>query len=457
MDYDLVVIGNTPEAYGAAVAAVKAKLRVAWVEQPFFPSCSWGESLFARSFSYYVQRHNFLSFSTKGIASIPINDSSNFSLSSYVEEVDKIIAEQYSPAILAAQGIDVVRDSGEFCRLPQLSFVTDKRRLQSRVYLLATGFHHQVPSIQELNTVGFLTPRDLAQIPSLSQIPHNLAIIGGDNSAYELAINLAAIGKVVTLIMGKSQMLPDEEPEAARLIQATLEAWGVRLLTNSPVVTAKKIARKKWIQAGDRAVECDEIILATAKSPNIEGLNLAGVGVKWGREGIEHNARFQTTHPRIYTCGSATDAYIRQHQAITAWKNALFFPWFHLHRPIIPTVIYANPSVVRVGMTEKQARERYGKKILCTIIFQKNLAKAQMMGEITGFCKLVAHRNGRVLGIQLVGPQVEELLGFITLAMEKRLRVRHLASLVMPDFTIAEIVKKTAQDWQFKYKKSFFG
>ena len=433
------------------MAAVKAKLRVAWVEQPFFQSCLWRERLLARSFSYYVQRHNFPSFSTGGIASIPINSSGNFSLASYVQEVNTIIAEQYSPGILAALGIDVIRSSGEFCRLPKLSFVTDKRRLYSRVYLLATGFHHRIPFVQGLKSLGFLTSGDLAQISSFSDIPDNLAIIGGDSIAYELAINLAAIGKVVTLIMSESNILPDEDPEVIHLIQAALEAFGVYLLMNSPVVEAKKIAGKKWIQAGDRAVECDEIILATAKSPNIEGLNLAGVGVKWGKGTIQHNARFQTAHPRVYTCGSATDAYIRQHQAMTAWKNALFFPWFDFHRPILPTVIYTNPSFVRVGMTQRQASEKYGKKVLCATRFYKTLAKAQMMGETTGFCKLVAHRNGRVLGIQLVGSQAEEIVGLMALAIEKRLRVKHLANLIMPDFTIVEILIKTAQDWLYQY------
>ena len=438
------------------MAAVKAKLRVAWVEQPFFQSCSWKERLFARGFSYYVQRHHFPSFSAEGIASIPINSTANFPLASYVQEVNKIITEPYSPGILAALGVDVIRGSGEFCRLPKLSLVTNKRPLNSRIYLLATGFHYRIPNVQGLKSLGFLTPGDLAQISSLSDIPDNLVIIGGDNIAYELAVNLAAIGKGVTLILGEGEILPHEEPEAVHLIQATLESLGVCLLTNSPVIEAQKIAGKKWIQAGDRAIECDEIILATPKSPNIEGLNLAGVGVKWGGEKIEHNARFQTTHPRIYTCGAATDAYIRQHQAIIAWKNALFFPWCHLHRPTIPSVIYANPTLVRVGMTEKQAREKYGEKVLSIIHFYKILAKAQIVGETTGFCKLVAHCNGRILGIQLVGYQAEESLGLIALAMERRLKVKHLARLIMPDCTITEIVQKTAQDWQFKHQRSWF-
>lgn len=452
-DYHLAVIGSTPEAIEAAVAAARLKARVAWVEQPFEQQWGTADAVFHHSFSQMTRLSQQLG--TLSHTSIepptPAFHGQLSHLQAQAQEVTAILSERHAPPILSALGIDVISGSGEFCRLPQLAFVAGKRRLRSRCYLIATGFHPAIPEIPGLAAAGYLTLGDLSQSERLPSLPQDLAIVGDTAIALELAVNLRLIGKNVTLILEKDRILPQEEPEVAKLIQAQLEAVGVRLLVGSLVAQVRQIGDKKWLQVGDWAIESGEIILATPPRPNVEGLNLAGVGVKWGDSGIERNDKLQTANPRIYACGSGNAPYLSRHEAAVAVKNVLFFfPWFRLDTRCLPQVIFSHPPLARVGMTEAQARQRYGRAVFTGQQPYKILSQAQILGETTGFCKLVAHRSGKILGAHAVGAEAGEFIGIVALAMQQNLKVSKLANLFLPDFTLAAILQETARQWQYQ-------
>jgi pyruvate/2-oxoglutarate dehydrogenase complex dihydrolipoamide dehydrogenase (E3) component len=454
-DYHLVVIGSTPEAIEAAVAAARLKARVALVEQPCERQLGTADAVFQRNFSQMARLFQQLAAANHASIGLPTPAfACQLShLQAYAQEVTAILSERHAPPILSALGIDVISGSGEFCRLPQLAFVAGKRRLRSRAYLIATGFHPTIPEIPGLAEVGCLISSDLSQAERLSSLPQDLAIVGYTAVALELAVNLRLIGKNVTLILEKDRILPQEEPEAARLIQAQLEAVGVRLLVGSPVMQVRQIEGKKWLQAGDWAIESDEIILATPPVPNVEGLNLAGVGVKWGASGIERNDKLQTANPRIYACGSAAAPHLSRYEAAVAVKNALFFPWFRLDARCLPQVIFTHPPLARVGMTEGQARQRYGRAVFTAQQSYKIMPQAQILGETTGFCKLVAHRNGKILGAHAVGAEAGEFIGIVALAMQQNLKVSQLANLFLPYFTLSAILQETAREWQYQRRQ----
>ena len=456
-EYNLVVIGNTPEAIEAAVAAVRLKARVALVKQSFPQQLGTAQTIFQRQFNQAVRLSQQLAVLNNANISPPISrfDWQLSHLQAHAQEVTAIIGERYDASILPALGIDVISAAGEFCRLPRLAFIAGKRRLYSRAYLIATGFHYAMPEIPGLAAVGCLTPGDLSQAEAVSSLPQDLAIVGDTAVALELAVNLALIGKNVTLIVEKNKILPQEEPEAARLIQAQLEAVGVRLLVGSAVMQVRQIDGKKWLQVENWAIESDEIILTTPAVPNVEGLNLAGVGVKWKGSGIERNDKLQTANPRIYACGSADVPNLSRYEAAVAVRNALFFfPCFRLDVDYLPQVMFTYPPLARVGMTEVQAREVYGRQVLTTQQPYKILPAAQILGETSGFCKLVAHRNGKILGGHSVGAEVGEFIGIVALAMRQKLKVNQLANLFLPDLTLSKILQETSRQWQYQRFKN---
>ncbi len=441
VDYDLVVIGNTLEASYAALEAAKLKARVALVQPPLDGQSDITSTISRRSFSHFNRLHQLggiFHTSTPNLTTI----------STWAQGVSAIAQEPFSPVFLAAAGVDVIPDRGEFCRLPQLAFVVGTRKLRSRSYLLATASTPTLPDIKGLSDVSFLTPDTLWH----SNLPPRLLVLGETPTAIEFAQNLGRIGKEVTLIVKNSQILPQEEPEAARLLQAQLEADGIQLLVNSLVTQVRQIDGYKWIQAGNQAIEADEMILATPHQAKLAGLNLEGVGVETTQQGIKVDRKFQTTNPKIYACGSATGGdllpHICQYEASIALKNALFFPWFTADYQSLPQTIFTNPPLARVGLTEAQARRLYGDRIYVFQQYFKTLPQAHLLGETTGFCKLIARANGTILGGHIVGTQAEELINAIALAIKQHLKIKHLASVLPPYLTTFEIIPKTILDNQ---------
>jgi pyruvate/2-oxoglutarate dehydrogenase complex dihydrolipoamide dehydrogenase (E3) component len=407
----------------------------------------------------------------------------------WAKEVIDTCSEQISPVILGSLGVDVIRGAGEFCRLPHLGFIVNNRRLRARAYLIATGSRPEVPDIDGVKAINYRTPADIFQKglqvgrlqvesspelevghstledanqpsnlppfnsqPSTHQLQGSWVIIGGSPISIELAQTLVRLNCEVTLVVDTSQILPKEDLEASLLVQAQLEAEGIRVFTESPVTQVRRIDGKIWVQAGDQAIEADEIVLATGYQPNVEGLNLEGVGVNYNRQGLVLNEKLQTTNPRIYACGDVAGGYqlahIAQYEASVALKNALFFPVHKVDYRGIPWAIFCEPQVARVGLTEAQARRRYGKDVFVVRQSFKTLDKAQWLGETTGFCKMIGRQNGEILGALIVGSEATELIGAIALAIRQKMKMKALADLPLVSPTLSEIIHKTALEWQ---------
>ena len=479
VDYDLIVIGGSTAGTYAALAAAHLNARVALVE-PEGVQSNWlgygaiynlaltqiGDVIqqIYRAPQFGIQSRSYELTEQGQASSINLTE-----VREWVQTVVSHCSEHNSPAILSSLGVDVITGAGEFCRRPYLGFVVNNRRLRARAYLIATGSRPTIPDIQGLPTIGYLTPADIWQErrvearesgskgevlpPQLSpQLQGSWVVIGGSPIGIQLAQTLGRLNCQVTLVTKASQILIKEDSEASFLVQAQLEAEGIEVLTQSPVTQVRQIENKKWVQAGNRAIEADEILLATAQQLNLESLNLEGVGVRFSQQGLQLNEKLQTTNPRIYACGDFSNGYqfahIAEYEASIALKNALFAPIFKLNYQNIPWAIYCKPQVAGVGLTEVQARERYGKDVLAVRQYFKTLDKAQLLGETTGFCKFLVRRNGEILGASIVGAEASELIGLIALAMQQKIKLGAIAKLPYASPTLSEIVHKTAIKWQ---------
>ena len=457
VEYDVVIIGASSAGIDAAVTAANLKARVALVDQLLAtdPLAQTQSRAFSHLGWIAQQLHQAKQL---GVHWQPTDSATDQAVSiqlakalPWTEEVVSTLQEQHAPAVLAALGIEVILGTGEFCRRPHLAFVVNGRLLRSRAYLIATGSQPLIPAIEGLQTVPYLTCETIWQQTISQQLPESLVIIGDDATAVELAQTLGRLGVCITLLVKGSRILISEDAEAAHLIQAQLEAEGVRVLTEAAVTQVKQIQDKKWIQVGKQAIAADAILLATQRQPQVESLNLAAVGVKWSRHGIQVNDKLQTTNPQIYACGDVLGGYpftqVASYEARIALKNALFFRRLQVDYQGIAWAILTRPALARVGLTEAQARQRYGNEIVILRQYFKTIEQAQIRGETTGFCKLVVHCNGDILGAHLVGPEAGELIGAIALAMRQKLKVEAIANLVPVTSTLSEIIHQTAAQW----------
>ncbi|MEA5506267.1 NAD(P)/FAD-dependent oxidoreductase [Halotia wernerae UHCC 0503] len=455
IDYDVVIIGGSLAGRYAALVATQLHATVALVESPV--NCRFIHHHAMSEIGKLAQNLNHAS--DFGIHATQTNTSNKCQISIawqeamlYTRSVVSNIQQQSSPAILAALGVDVIFGSGQFQSSPHLAFAVNDRLLKARTYLLASGSRPAIPDIEGLSSTGYFTLSNIWQSLKEPTLPKNWVIIGGVPQSIEIAQILARLDCRVTLVVDYPHILPYADPEIAQLLQAQLEVDGVRVLTQTLVTQVMQIDHKKWIQAGDKAIEADEILVATRQQPNVEFLNLADVGVKWRRHRLVVNDKLQTTNRRIYACGDVIGGYdfanVANYEARIALKNALFFPRFQVNYRCIPWAIFPHPVLAEVGLTEAQAKHQFSRdQILILRQYYKSVAAAQLRDETTGICKLIVLRNGEILGASVLGAEAGELINLIAFAMSQKIPVKHLANLsfVYPSFS--EILEQAAREW----------
>lgn len=452
VDYDVVIIGGSLAGRYAAIAATHLGATVALIEPP---TQAAAKPLLDLLTPHALSEIGQLTQQLSNVVGIP--DQSGESIQweeamQWTESVVSNLEEQNSPIVLAALGVDVILGNGHFESLPHIAFTVNERRLRSRAYLIATNSRPRIPDIEGLQSTGYITSSEIWRSLTSLHPPKRWVILGGDPSGIQLAQTLTRLGLDVTLIVKRSHILPKEDLDIAQLLQATLEAEGVRVLTQTLVTQVKRIQDQHWVQAGDQAIETDQILICAGQQPNVEDLNLEAVGVKWNQHRLILNEKLQTTNPRIYACGDVIGGYqfanIATYEARIALKNALFFPMYKVNYRSIPWAIFSEPQLARVGLTEAQARRNYGNTIVVLRQYFKSVAAAQLSGETTGICKLILLENGVILGAVFVGTQAIELINVVALAIAQNLKVDALTQLVPIYPSLSEIVAQLAVAWR---------
>ncbi|MDY6938447.1 MAG: NAD(P)/FAD-dependent oxidoreductase [Cyanobacteriota bacterium] len=450
-DYDLVILGGSPVAVEAAIAANALKARVALVE-PIAEEARFSAGNLPPNrilpLLEQMQRADQMGVSWDADRDRPVEPRPpeiDFDrLRHWCVEANR--SNHKSLAFLSSLGIDAIRGNGEFGCQPTLHFAVNGRRLRGRKYLLAVESRAIASKIEGLSETGYLTPQTLLDwIGKEQKLPETLTIIGDDPAAIEIAQILVRLGTQVKLVVTGSHILPHEDPEAARWVQAQLEAEGVRITTQTTVTQAKQIDNKKWVQAGNYAIAADEILLATDRLPQIESFNLDAVDVAVDRGRVLANAKLQTTNPKIYACGETLGGYsfenLSLYEAKLAIKNALFYPLWSVNYRTIPWAIFSEPTLARVGLTELQARRRYSEDLAILRSFFP-------AGNATGFCKAIVRSNGEILGVHLVGTDASELIHLFALAISKGLKMGDLDALASVSQTHSKIFDRMNAKWQ---------
>jgi pyruvate/2-oxoglutarate dehydrogenase complex dihydrolipoamide dehydrogenase (E3) component len=436
VDYDLVVIGSSWVGIYAAQKAVQLQARVALVtssDDLFLPNDTLTNSAISKvgRWNYHLANHPLIKVNHR----ISLTAAQDWS-----HRITSTIQHQNSLANLAALGVDVIVGQGEFCRLPHLAFQTTHRKLRSRNFILATGANYVAEFVDQQDANDYLTLEKLWQT-DLESLGQNIIIVGGDPVALELAQTLARFEKTVTLVTAQPRILPQEDLEFALLLQAQLESEGVKLYLNSPLSQLKTLDGQKWLQAGDRALTADQVILADHRQPNIAGLNLAGVDVKYNRHRVCVNRKLQTSNPHIYACGDIIGGYslpnIARYEANLILKNTLWFPWYQVNYQALPWVISTQPTFARVGLTTQQAQKQYGDDLYLVTEYFQDLERSPIANSSTGMCKVLIRASGEIVGCSLMGDRAEELITAIALMIQHQIKLepnpmKGLTSLALP-------------------------
>lgn len=351
-------------------------------------------------------------------------------------------------------GIDVFLGNATF--LDENIVDVDGQQLHFKKAVITTGARATHPSIPGLAAAGFLTNETVF---SLCDRPTRLAVIGGGPIGCELAQAFHRLGSDVTLLHKHERLLDREDGEATELLQQRFLQEGLHMLLGSTVERVERTGTGKVIhyqqQGTANTVVVDQILVGAGRSPNVEGLNLNAVGVKYDASGVVVDDYLQTTNPRIYAVGDVCLRWKFTHAADAAAriviKNALFAPFglgrSKLSNLVMPWVTYTDPEVAHVGLYETEAQAQGFNTETIKIPFSE-VDRAITDGETDGFVKILLRRGSdQILGATIVARHAGELLNEITLGMVTKRGLKTLAQVIHPYPTQAEAIKKAADNY----------
>ncbi|MEA5533180.1 mercuric reductase [Crocosphaera sp. XPORK-15E] len=443
VDYDIIIIGGGSGGLVVASAAAQLKAKVALVEKERLGGdCLWYGCVPSKSLIHAAR----VAYEVKNSERFGVYSHSttiNFSQSiEYVQKVISAIEPHDSPERFEGLGVEVIFGSGQFTN--SNTFEVNGRKLTGRAFVISTGSRPAIPPIPGLKEAGFLTNE---QVFSLTESPESLGIIGAGPIGCELGQSFHRLGVKVTLINSRPHLLPKEDPEAADVIEKQFIKEGITIIKNSRAEKVEVIDGKKHLWAGNEKIIVDQILVSAGRSPNVESLNLEAAGVEYDKKGINVNEKLQTTNKKIYACGDVIGGYqfthVAAHEAVTVITNALFFPINKVNYQVIPWATFTDPELARVGLTEAQAKQKYGDDIYSLKQDFADVDRAQAEGATLGFGKIIVRGNGTILGAHLVGKSAGELIHEIVLAMTNNLNVSALSGIhIYP--TLSEVNSKAA-------------
>lgn len=454
---DLCIIGAGSGGLSVAAGAAQMGARVVLIEKHRMggdclnTGCVPSKSLLAAAHAAHAQGAG----ARFGIAArAPAVDFA--AVSAHVQDVIASIAPHDSAERFEGLGCTVLGAEGRFVAPDCVAAGED--RIHARRFVIATGSRAFVPPIPGLDSVPYLTNETVF---GLKDAPAHLIVIGGGPIGVEMAQAHRRLGCRVTLIEGLT-ILNRDDPELVAVVRRALAADGIEVIEGARVGAvagnvAGNVARAATAVSvtldgpgGRRTVDGSHLLVAVGRAANVDGLGLEAAGIDYSRKGIAVDARLRTSNRRVFAIGDVAGGpqftHVAGYHAGIVIRNSLFrLPARADHRAV-PWVTYADPELAAVGLSEAEAKARGIDHTVLRANFADN-DRARAERATDGLLKAVVGRKGRVLGAAIVGAHAGELILPWVFAVQGKLAIGDLASVIAPYPTLSEITKRAAGSW----------
>ncbi len=452
MGTQLLVIGGGPGGYVAAIRAAQLGVETTLVEREevggicLNHGCIPSKALIhGATLAHKIPQLKELGIEVKGLRV----DAAQ--LQAWKQEVVRKLTSGVEQ-LLRANGVQILKGTAVF-QSPKKVLIESEHGTQAVEFkhcILATGSRSiELPGF-EFDGEVVLGSRHALQ---LTEIPEKLVVIGGGYIGLELGTVFAQLGAKVTVIEMMEQLLPGTDPELVRVVERRLKDLGVEVHTQSKAKALRKGKSGATLTAetpkGEISVDADRVLVSVGRKPNTQGIGLEKAQIELdGRGFVKVDDRLKTTHPRVWAIGDVAGppmlAHKASHEGLVAAEIIAGKPagpdW-----QAVPAVIFTDPEIAYVGLTEREAREQ-GYDVVTGRFPFTALGRALSLGETDGFVKVVADRTSHVvLGVQIVGPEASTLIGEATLAVEMGARLEDLALTVHAHPTFPEALMEAAE------------
>lgn len=454
-NYNVIVIGGGSAGLVSSYIAAALKAKVALIEKHKMggdclnTGCVPSKALLrsAKMLSYARRAEEF------GFNKATVD----FDFAKVMERIQGVIA-----AIAPHDSIERYTQLGVDCIEGAAKIVAPRRvevngkTLTARSIIVSTGARPMIPPIPGLDQIDYLTSDT---VWNLRERPRRLLVLGGGPIGAEMAQAFSRLGSEVTIVEMAPHLLVREDAEVIELVTHRFQVEGIKVLTGHKARSFRTEAGQKILtcehNGGDVDVVFDQVIVALGRQANVSGFGLEDLGVKLSpRKTVDADAFLETNIPGIYVCGDVTGPYqfthTAAHQAWYASVNALFAPFrrFKVDYRVIPWTTFTDPEVARVGLNEKEAKE---KNILYEVTTYgiDDLDRAIADSEAHGFVKvLTVPGKDKILGVTIVGTHAGDIIPEFILAMKHGLGLNKILGTIHIYPTLGEANKYAAGVWR---------
>jgi dihydrolipoamide dehydrogenase len=462
--YDLLIIGAGPAGYMAAERAGQSGMKTILFDKQYLGGVCLNEGCIPTKTLLYTAK---LYESVKSGIKYGIHaDNVRYDFPAITRRKDKIIKKLVAGVgnTLKKSGVEVVFQQAFIKGKTMEGIVVESagNEYPATNLLVATGSEPVIPKIPGLQSLNYLTNREILQ---LSEIPEELTILGAGYAGIEFAAFFSAMGTKVTVVELMPDILPGMDRDITQIVKQELVVKNVDFKLDSKVIriennnlvtetndeTQTKTdignGKSRATESGLKMIPCKNLFVSTGRKPAVQNLGLENLGVEYSAHGIKTDLQCRTNIPNIYAAGDVNGISMLAHTAYREAEvvvNTLSGRKDQVRYNAIPSVVYTNPEIAAVGLTEEMARE----KNIDYDVSQMPMAYsgrfvAENEGK-NGLAKILAGKKyGEILGVHLVGNPASELIWGASMMIENELRLRDVEEIVFPHPTVSEILRET--------------
>ena len=453
-DFEILVIGAGPGGYVAAIRSAQLGFSTAIVERETVGGIclNWG-CIPSKSLLRNAEVLNLVKDAEKFGISF---DNLSYDFGKAIDRSRQVVRRLTTGVgyLLKKNNVEHIVGSATFVDAHTIQIGTttgENRTVSAENIIIATGARQrEIPTLPIDHNV-VITSRDALE---MREIPNRVVVIGGGATGAEFSHVYRSYGSEVTIVELMDRIVPNEDQEISEVLDKSFRDQGIESRTSASVEAIEingDIATVKISENGNNSViECDKVLVAVGVQGNTDGIGLEQVGVATDRTFITVGENLETNVSGVYAIGDVTGrmllAHVASAQAVTAIEYIAGLNPPQIDYSLMPRAIYCKPQVASFGLTESQARDQ-GINIKVGKFPFTASGKAIALGETDGMVKLVVDEEiGEIIGAHMIGAEVTELLGELSITKMLEGTATELGWLVHPHPTISEMIKEAALD-----------
>lgn len=452
-DFDIVVLGGGPGGYIAAIRAAQYGKKVALVEaRELGGTCLNRGCIPTKALLHCAEIYEQTeSASVFGVKASDVG----FDYSQMAAYKDASVQKLVSgiEGLEKAYKVTVIKGFGRLKDIHTL-IVTDKDDASNEYtfdkLILATGSAPSRPPIEGIAGKNVITSDEIL---AMNELPESFVIIGGGVIGIEFATLFATLGKPVTVIEMMPSILPGADADIVRTALRVLKKKKVNVINNAKVVKidgGDTVTVTYELNGAVKTAEGGCCVVSVGRKAMTGNIGLENCGIEMNRAFVAIDDHCRTNVENIYAIGDITGkiqlAHVASAQGLIAAKNACGFD-DTIDYSIVPSCIYTSPEIAFVGLSEDKAKERGIEYTVGSYNVAGN-GRSMVMNQNIGIVKLIADKDGKLIGAQLMCPRATDMIMELAEAIKLNAGIKDIAETIHPHPTVSEAVMEAAHDWE---------